>query len=121
MASASREREKILQRQAYIQHKHAINEEGRQEIIKVLHQFIANEVYLNIIKQVIIYTSKVTGNKENMLSVKNSQTLISVIQDIIMNFLMSQVVIHPLKSTGYQVSMLYDTQMHFFFSPMDND
>ena len=55
----------------FVQHRSATNDQERKEITNELHEFIAKELYLNIVKQVTIYTSKLPGNRRRILAIKN--------------------------------------------------
>ncbi|CAF1425241.1 unnamed protein product [Adineta ricciae] len=62
-------RQEHVSKDALIKHYQASNDAQAQAIIKELHKYIANEVFLNIVKHVIIYTAKLPGKDYILLDV----------------------------------------------------
>ena len=70
-SNSIREARKKVVPSEFIWHRSATNDQKRREITNQLHEFIAKELYLNIVKQVTIYTSKLPGNGRRILVIKN--------------------------------------------------
>jgi len=54
-------RQRIIQSDVLIQNYQATDENERRKVTQDIHKYIANELYINIVKHVIIYTNKLPG------------------------------------------------------------
>lgn len=54
-------RQTVVPSDTLIQNYQASDENERHKITQKLHEYIANELYINIVKHVIIYTNKLPG------------------------------------------------------------
>ncbi len=59
--SIQQTRQNIVTTDKLIQNYQATDENERKKITQKFHEYIANELYLNIVKHVIIYTNKLPG------------------------------------------------------------
>jgi hypothetical protein len=54
-------RQDIISSDTLIQNYQASDENDRRKVTQNLHEYIANELYINIVKHVTIYTNKLPG------------------------------------------------------------
>jgi uncharacterized protein (DUF3084 family) len=59
--SIQQTRQNIVTTDKLIQNYQATDENEQKKVTQKLHEYIANESYLNIVKHVIIYTNKLPG------------------------------------------------------------
>ncbi|CAF1207207.1 unnamed protein product [Adineta steineri] len=69
VASIKKTRKQTMMPNTALKHMNGSNQSERDKIIPELHKFIVDPLYLNIVKQVVIYTNKLPGQNYILLDV----------------------------------------------------